>query len=299
MTARQREITMALSVAATLALCIQNTYLNLPMVDFRPFKIGTNVRERKQQEEEARANVQILGWKLENSQTGQKATFMEPKPGGYEYLKAYPKDKGWKAVDQIKNDPFLIRDGKQVPFPTTKVSDFAIEDPVNGEITDDLLNEKGYSLVIVSYKLYGEKQKETVVVQDTTWAIDTLHVTKDSIQMKRRVAGVDAKKIEKTNFVPEPGYEELYRAKVNPLAEAAQKAGWKTYALVTYQDSEVAGSFFRKVGAKFPYYKGDDKLLKTIIRANPGIVVLKDGQVLDMYHHLHLPTFDALNAKWK
>jgi hypothetical protein len=269
------------------------------MVDFRPFKIGTNIRERKQQEEEARANVQILGWQLENSKTGQKATFMEPKPGGYEYLKAYPKNDGWKAVDQIKNDPHLIKDGQDIPFPSTKVSEFAIEDPVNGEITDDLLNEKGYSLMIVAYKLYGSKQKETVVVQDTTWAIDTIRVSKDSLQLKRRVASVADKKVEKTKFVPESGYDEVYRAKVNPLAEAAQKAGWKTYALVTYQDAEVAGAFFNKIGAKYPYYKGDDKLLKTIIRANPGIVILKDGQVLDMYHHLHIPTFDALSAKYK
>jgi uncharacterized membrane protein YphA (DoxX/SURF4 family) len=281
--------------ALSILLCYQNAFQNLPMVDFRPFKIGTNVREKKEMEEQARSNVQILGWKLKNNQTGEEVTFMEPKPGGYEYLKQYPKDKGWKVIDQVKNEPHLKKDGQEIPYPTTKVSDFSIEDPARGEITDELLNEKGYSLIVVSYKLYGEKKKETITVQDTVWAMDTIQVRKDSISLSRHVASVQPKTIEKTTFVPSPEYAELYQQKVNPLAEAAAKAGWKTYALVTYQDSESASAFFKAVQAKYPYYKGDDKLLKTIIRANPGIVVMKDGQVLAMYHHRHLPTFDQIS----
>jgi hypothetical protein len=43
------------------------------MVDFRPFKIGTNVREKK--ELESSAKVDILGWILENTNTGEKIKF--------------------------------------------------------------------------------------------------------------------------------------------------------------------------------------------------------------------------------
>ena len=71
------------------------------------------------------------------------------------------------------------------------------------------------------------------------------------------------------------------------------------YALPTYAGAESATAFAEKVGAKYPFYKGDDKLLKTILRANPGLVIWKDGVVLDMYHHRHLPTAEGLLSKWK
>jgi hypothetical protein len=53
--------------------------------------------------------------------------------------------------------------------------------------------------------------------------------------------------------------------------------------LRTYADSESAGDFARKTGSKYPFDRADDKLLKTIIRANPGVVIGKTGTVVDMY----------------
>lgn len=287
------------SLVLFLLMCIQNTYWDLPMVDFRPFKVGSDVKKRKAQEEEARANIEVLGWVLENTKTGEKTTFMEPEPGKITYYKQYAKDAGWKVTDQIKDDPFLKVDGKKVPFPSTKVSDFAIEDPANGEVTEDILNEEGYSLMIVAYHLEGEMQTETIVVQDTTWATDTIKVNADSMRLQKRVVTVEPKKVEKKVFQPEAHYAERFVKEVNPLADAALKAKWKVYAVNTYQDLEKAGDFKQKIGANYPFYKADDKLLKTIIRANPGIVVWKNGVVLGMYHHRHIPSPEALLEKFK
>jgi len=298
-TPRVREYATFGSIAVFLVMCLQNTYWDLPMVDFRPFKIGADVKQRKAQEEEARGNVEVLGWILENTKTGEKMTFMEPEPGKITYYKQYTKDAGWKVLDQIKNDPFLKIDGKNVPFPSTKVSDFAIEDPQNGEVTEDLLNEEGYSLMIIAYHFEGAEQTETIVVQDTTWATDTIRVNKDSITLQTRVANITPKSIERKVFNPTPAYTEVFKNKVNPLAEAAMQAKWKVYAINTYQDAEKAADLKQKVGATYPFYKGDDKLLKTIIRANPGIVVWKNGVVLGMYHHRHIPTAEALLGKFK
>ena len=153
--------------------------------------------------------------------------------------------------------------------------------------------------MIVAYKLKGQKQTETVAIPDTTWATDTIRVSKDSIVLQPRVVSVGSKKIEREVFIPTPDYASRFQNEVNPLAEAVAKAGWKVYAITTYGDAESAADFARRVEAKYPFYKADDKLLKTIIRANPGVVIWKDGSVLDMYHHRHLPTFEALGAKWK
>lgn len=288
------------STAAFLLLCLRNTYWDLPMVDFRPFKIGTDVRERKAYE--ASAKQDILGWLLENDSTGQVATFMEPEPNKYTYIKTYPKTAGWKVKEQIKNELYVEKDGQRTPVTKTKISEFAIEKSVNGEnmeVTDEILDEKGYSLMIVAYHLDGSKQTETIMVPDTTWATDTVRVSKDSVNLVRRVASVEQKKVERTTFIPTAEYDAMFRNGVNPVAAAAAKAGWKVYAITTYADAESATAFAEKVGAQYPFYKGDDKLLKTIIRANPGLVIWKDGAVLDMYHHRHLPTPEALLNKWK
>jgi uncharacterized membrane protein YphA (DoxX/SURF4 family) len=296
-TKRVRDIVTAVSTAVILFVCIQNTYFDLPMVDFRPFKIGSNVRERK--ELEGSAKVDILGWVLENTNTGEKMKFMEPVPGKITYYKEYTKEKGWKVKDQIKTDWYVLKDSVKTPITKTKVSDFAVESVENGEITDDLLAEPGYSMMIVAYKLYGSQQTEMVTVQDTIWATDTIAVSKDSTRFQQRVVSVQAKQVERKVFIPTPDYADFYTKSINPLAEAATKAGWKVYAITTYGDSENAADFARKVGAKYPFHRADDKLLKTIIRANPGVVIWKDGQVVDMYHHRHLPTFDKLSAKLK
>lgn len=296
-TKRTRDIIAGVSVVFLTVFCIQNAYLDLPMVDFRPFKVGTHVRERK--ELEGSAKLDILGWNLKNTNTGEKVTYMEPEPNKFSYLKTYPKDQGWTVVDQIKSDLYVEKDGVRTPITKTKISNFAIESADNGEITEDILNDKNYSLMIVAYKFEGSKQMETLTVQDTTWATDTVLVAKDSFRLQQRVVSVQPKQIQREVFIPTPDYADYFIKGINPLAEAAKKAGWTAYAVVTYGDAEHASDFAKKVGAKYPFHRADDKLLKTIIRANPGVVVWKDGQVLAMYHHRHIPTFDELAAKFK
>ena len=293
---RVQNLAVGITTAASLLFCLQNTYWDLPAVDFRPFKVGANVRERK--ELETNAKVDILGWVLRNDSLDKTITFMEPEPGKITYYKEYTKAQGWKVKDQIQTDWYVEKDGQKIPVTKTKVSDFAVESS-EGEVTDDILNEKGYSLMIIAYKLKGQKQIETIAVPDTTWASDTVRVTKDSFYLQPRIVSVGQKTIEKEVFIPAADYAERFQKEVNPLAEAASKAGWKVYAITTYGDSESAADFAERVQAKYSFYKADDKLLKTIIRANPGVVVWKDGQVLDMYHHRHLPTFEALSGKWK
>lgn len=288
-----RQVVVGVSTLATTLFCFQNTYWNLPVVDFRPFAIGNNIRERKALEEEARGNIEIIGWVFEIPSTGEVVKEMEP-----EYKTAaakYPKEQGWKVKEQVKTEPFVEKDGKRVVITESKVSDFAVEDAENGEVTEDLLNEKGYSLMIVAYKLYGEMETSTVSYIDSVYTNDTLRINADSMVIIRRATGTETKTKEVTVFNPEDGYADLFLNQVNPLAEAATKAGWKVYAITTYGDADAAVSFKKVINASYPFYRADDKLLKTIIRANPGVVILKDGQVLDMYHHRHLPTFEEIS----
>ncbi len=271
------------ATAFSLILCVYNTYLNDPVIDFRPFKKGANIRAQKAMEEEARGNVEITGWLMENPQTGKIARVDNP-----DYKVAaqqYPKEQGWKVKDQIKTEPFILKDGKKMFVAETKVSDFAVEDNENNELTEDILQEPGYSLMIVAYHLQGKKVTQVVTERDSIFATDTL----SDGTLQTRLSEVLTQEVEKEVLQPDQGYARIFTEKVNPLAEAAQKAGWKVYAITTYQDSEVAGEFARQVNAAYPFYKADDKLLKTIIRAEPGVVILKDGVVVDKFHHRHIP----------
>ena len=295
-TDRGRRMLTILTAVLSLGLCWQNTFLNLPVVDFRPFHENANIRERKALEEESRGNIEIIGWLMENTKTGEVKEVMNP--SYTEVAAQYPKDAGWKVKDQVQSEPFVEIDGKRVVIAETKVTDFSIETE-DGPVTDDILNEPGYSLMIVAYKFYGEKGTETIVVQDTIWAYDTLQVSKDSIQIQRRVAEVAPKKVEREIYTPEAKYGDIFRDKVNPLAQAAGKAGWKVYAVNTFQDTEVAELFQRSIEAAYPFYHGDDKLLKTIIRSNPGVVVWKDGAILAKYHFRHIPEAADLLARFK
>ena len=45
-----------------------------------------------------------------------------------------------------------------------------------------------------------------------------------------------------------------------------------------------------KIDLRFPCYASDGKVLKTAIRANPGLIIVKDGVILAKYHHTSYPT---------
>ena len=44
-----------------------------------------------------------------------------------------------------------------------------------------------------------------------------------------------------------------------------------------------------KIDLRFPCYASDGKVLKTAIRANPGLIIVKDGVVLEKFHHTSYP----------
>ena len=63
---------------------------------------------------------------------------------------------------------------------------------------------------------------------------------------------------------------------------------------------EEASSFHKEkdLDKYFEFFYGDDVILKTMVRANPGIMLLKDGVVLAKWHHNDLPEYSEVKEEY-
>lgn len=81
---------------------------------------------------------------------------------------------------------------------------------------------------------------------------------------------------------------------VNDLYDYAKVNGYPFYML-TSSNTEVIDAWTEHTGASYPYLNADEVLLKTMIRANTGLVVLKDATVLGKWSAADLPRDGQLN----
>ena len=72
-------------------------------------------------------------------------------------------------------------------------------------------------------------------------------------------------------------------AKLNRLYEQAMETGVPFYALTGSGEREI-DIWRQETSAEYPFLTCDGVTLKTIVRANPGIVVLHQGTVVDKYN---------------
>lgn len=77
------------------------------------------------------------------------------------------------------------------------------------------------------------------------------------------------------------------------LAVAAKAKGYNFIALTsTSPDSFEA--FKNETGANFDFFNTDEIALKTIVRSNPGLIILKKGTILRKYHFNDIPKPEEL-----
>lgn len=81
---------------------------------------------------------------------------------------------------------------------------------------------------------------------------------------------------------------------LNKLATAAINAEVDFYGLT----SEETENFCKKNGCEMVFFRADETPLKTMMRSNPGLLLLKNGVVVNKWHYTNLPTFDALNKEY-
>ena len=198
----------------------------LPVIDFRPYKIGANIPEKMKLPEGAEQPEYDI--KLLYSQDGLVKEFS---------LDNYPKeDSTWTFVDTKTR---LIKKGYEPP-----IHDFSITDSEGNVITDGIIYNHSYTFLLIAHKLE-----------------------------EARDSNVD---------------------KVNDIFDFSKDAGYDFYAL-TSSLSEDVQNWIENTGAEYPFCTADDITLKTIIRSNPGLMLIKNGTIIYKWPNTKLPDVEKLN----
>lgn len=216
------------------------TYRHLPVIDFRPYKIGTNLWEATQSKDPATTgcitdSTYYEFYCFRSKEDSIKGNFVKFT------LENYP-DSTWTYYCRYD---VKVREGNC----GATIMDFNLTDPETGAaMNDSILRMKGPLFLLVMY----------------------------DIDLADREA----------------------MSKVNLFYDAAAKAGVPFYALVNVGADRIA-LFRTETGAKYPFFQVDGTALKTVIRSNPGLVMLRDGVVTDMWHYNDFPTFEESTGTGK
>jgi hypothetical protein len=89
--------------------------------------------------------------------------------------------------------------------------------------------------------------------------------------------------------------EKAYAA-INEFAMAAEANGIP-FIGVTATLPEKTEQMRHELQTPFPFGSMDETTLKTIVRANPGILLLVEGRVVGKWHHRDLPDFEEVSRK--
>lgn len=192
---------------------------HLPILDFRPYKIGTNLPAAMEIPKGAKASVFESRFIMEKNGKRQEFT-----------LENYP-DSTWKYIETRT----ILKEKGYEP----SIHDFSMQSLITGEdITDSVLMDKGYTFLLVT----------------------------------PRIENADDSNIDL----------------INEIYDYSVEHGYGFYALTSSPDSEI--ELWRdKTGAEYPFCLMDDITLKTIIRSNPGLMLIKDGTILNKWSDNQLP----------
>jgi hypothetical protein len=85
--------------------------------------------------------------------------------------------------------------------------------------------------------------------------------------------------------------------KINTLASWATENGL-SFICMTSSLTDQSDAFKEETGAPYEFFTCDEITLKTIIRSNPGLIVIKNGIVFEKWHYNDIPTPEEFKHKF-
>jgi len=237
-------LTTVFSLGVTV-FCLMNFYFGLPMVDFRPFREGTNLGLARA---ECAANPPIkkILYTYKNRVTEQIKLVDASEIGKYPFL--------WtdKMLEKDKTDSVLVWE-------------------IQKDKTKEELITKGCDSKVS--EMDGTKQLVFATHGYALWVVADDIYPKNTASWK----------------------------KIRAITDAARKDGVEATAMYhgVHSDEQNAIEIFRHANSlAFDFIQSDEKLVKTIIRSSPGLLLLHNGTVVKMWHHRQLPSWDYIKLKY-
>ena len=194
----------------------------LPVLDFRSYKVGTNLREAVTSSSgEEKFDVKIV-YEKDGETMELSADDEDP-------------DSTWTYVE-TRRTPIVAQD--------LATADFYVADADGEDITEDILYADGYTLLLIIPNLMNADE-----------------------------GCVD---------------------KVNGLYDYAHEHGWDFYCLTSSSDEEAQTYWEEHTGAEYGYCIAEERMLKTVVRGQPGLVLLHDGIILKKWGNYNLPDEEDL-----
>lgn len=82
---------------------------------------------------------------------------------------------------------------------------------------------------------------------------------------------------------------------IDQICEYAHDHGYPFYCLTASGDDAIE-RWRELTGAEYPFCITDETTLKTIIRSNPGLLLLKDGVIINKWSHNGLPVIEPVHS---
>ncbi|MBN2662998.1 MAG: DoxX family protein [Bacteroidales bacterium] len=211
-------------------------YSFLPIIDFRPYKVGANIPEMMTIPDDAPQDEFVTTFFYKNKNTGDIEEFTEDN---------YPWDDTlnyeWADTKSV-----LVKKGYTPP-----IHDFDLVDLNDNNLTNYILNIQDTVLLVVTYTLEELNFKN---LRKTKLFIDTFVSIRPNTQV----------------------------------------------FCVTSSDASVINSTLEQLDyPNWTFCKIDEVTSKTIIRSNPGLVILKQGVILEKLHHHSLNNHKLLQLTSK
>jgi uncharacterized membrane protein YphA (DoxX/SURF4 family) len=111
------------------------------------------------------------------------------------------------------------------------------------------------------------------------------------------------------SIIRNPGYQVIVNAydlekanikafkQINELGEKLRNDG-VSFAVLVSADPLVVGNFVKQHTISLDFYQSDDIILKTMVRANPGMMLLKSGMIIDKWHWRDIPEYGSFKEKY-
>jgi uncharacterized membrane protein YphA (DoxX/SURF4 family) len=84
---------------------------------------------------------------------------------------------------------------------------------------------------------------------------------------------------------------------INSLASDCIKNHIGFICLTNSQEEDIS-AYQKKFNPPYQFFNTDEVVLKTMIRSNPGLILIKGGVVIAMWHYHSIPTFSEVTAKY-